>query len=450
LRSYTYDHANRLTQVVSGTLTTGFTYNGAGDRVAKTVDSVETWYTLDPAAGLTQVLQETTGGQTTSYLYGHDLLAQYDSGTWAYHVNDGLGSVRQLVDPTGQVVQGYSFSPFGVPLGESGGEPYGFTGEQWDASAGLVYLRARYYDVGTGRFISKEPLSGFVTRPQSLNRWVYVKNNPVNRRDPTGLREDEGCERCGPNIDDWFLEEIKIHWDWVAHEKAIYDLDSMRLCPPTNPLDPDWCLAERRTAWVFKIRDYLKAIPYKWMNFSDLVSGCPSSVLCRNTVTLCDTCLERSELGNIMFGFSSQVTGFSNWFTFWAGHDRAKGLQETWDQAAAGAGYYFGQHNLVPPHSDTMCEIFRGSIGVWKNWRGQTQPGTTPWAWKFVQDACTRMCEPCITPIPASTPHTKPAYAGEPAGKSWFAGAPKYIYYTEQIPEGMLDPRLTRFPLEEK
>jgi hypothetical protein len=57
-----------------------------------------------------------------------DLLAQYDSGTWAYHLNDGLGSVRGLTDPTGQVVQGYSFSPYGVPLGESGGEPYGFTG----------------------------------------------------------------------------------------------------------------------------------------------------------------------------------------------------------------------------------------------------------------------------------------------------------------------------------
>jgi len=97
-----------------------------------------TGLTTGPAAGLTQVLQE-----TTAYLYGHDgstalttgLLAQYDSGTWAYHLNDGLGSVRQLADPAGQVVASYSFSPFGVPLGESGGEPYGYTGEQWDGEA---------------------------------------------------------------------------------------------------------------------------------------------------------------------------------------------------------------------------------------------------------------------------------------------------------------------------
>ena len=97
------------------------TGNGAGDRVAQTVDGVTTAYVLGPAAGLTQVLQETTAGQATSYLYGHDLLAQYDSGTWAYHVDDGLGSVRQLSDPAGQVVASHSFSPFGVPLGENGG-----------------------------------------------------------------------------------------------------------------------------------------------------------------------------------------------------------------------------------------------------------------------------------------------------------------------------------------
>jgi RHS repeat-associated protein len=145
--------------------------------VAKTVDGVTTAYVLDPAAGLTQVLQETTDGQTTSYLYGHDLLAQYDSGTWAYHVNDGLGSVRGLADPTGQVVQDHSFSPFGVPLGESGGEPYGFTGEQWDASTGLVFLRARYYQPGAGRFINKDPFAGYAHIPQSLNRWVHVQYN---------------------------------------------------------------------------------------------------------------------------------------------------------------------------------------------------------------------------------------------------------------------------------
>jgi RHS repeat-associated protein len=166
--------------------------------VAKTVDGVTTAYVLDPAAGLTQVLQETTAGQTTSYMYGHDLLAQYDSGTWAYHVNDGLGSVRQLADPAGQVVQSHSFSPFGVPLGGSGGEPYGFTGEQWDASAGLVFLRARYYAPATGRFLSKDLWTGDQLWPQALNPYVYVVNNPINLIDPSGLQGVGEEEPEGP------------------------------------------------------------------------------------------------------------------------------------------------------------------------------------------------------------------------------------------------------------
>jgi hypothetical protein len=141
--------------VTSGTLTTGFTYNGAGDRVARTVDGVTTDYVLDPAAGLTQVLQETSDGQTTSYLYGADLLAQYDSGTWAYHLNDGLGSVRQLADPAGQVVQGYGFR-LGNPL------RYAQVGERYlfDRGAGTAVadvLPPDTFTAGFGRVVSAQP-----------------------------------------------------------------------------------------------------------------------------------------------------------------------------------------------------------------------------------------------------------------------------------------------------
>jgi len=115
-------------------------------------------------------------------------------------VDDGLGSVRGLVDPIGQVVQSYSFSPFGVPLGESGGEPYGFTGEQWDASAGLVFLRARYYQPGVGRFINKDPWPADMFQPQTFNAWPYVTNNPVNRVDPSGyFSNDQIARSLGAN-----------------------------------------------------------------------------------------------------------------------------------------------------------------------------------------------------------------------------------------------------------
>jgi hypothetical protein len=304
------------------------------------------------------------------------------------------------------------------------------------ATAGIQKLRGAGVAQAVGRFISKDPLSGFVNHPQSLNRWAYVRNSPANWVDPTGLA-DQGCEYCGPKVDDWFLEEIKLHWDWVARQKHWFDLGTYGTGVQSN--NPLW-LAERHAEWLNTIKHYLKAIPHKWMNFRNLVPGCPSSASCENSVTLCDTCLERSELGNLLFGLTAKVADIPNWETFLFGYHWAKGLQEPWDQAAAGVGYYFAEYNLRVSDSETMCRIFQSTTGTWTDLFGGR---TTYWRWDArVEDRKIRRCKPCQQAIHASTPHTIPTYAGEPAGRHKEAGAPKYIYYTEQIPEGMLDPRL--------
>jgi hypothetical protein len=49
-----------------------------------------------------------------------------------------------------------------------------------------LYLRARYYQPEVGRFVTEDPWMGDTWRPGSLNRYVYVVNNPVNFIDPTG------------------------------------------------------------------------------------------------------------------------------------------------------------------------------------------------------------------------------------------------------------------------
>jgi RHS repeat-associated protein len=61
---------------------------------------------------------------------------------------------------------------------------FGFTGEQ-DAVADLVFLRARYYDPGTGRFITKDPFPGVPSLPSSLHPYQYALNNPINLVDPS-------------------------------------------------------------------------------------------------------------------------------------------------------------------------------------------------------------------------------------------------------------------------
>jgi hypothetical protein len=59
---------------------------------------------------------ETADGEVTRYVYGHDLLAEYDGAAWVWHLNDGLGSVRQLADSSGNVTLTQGYTPFGVPL----------------------------------------------------------------------------------------------------------------------------------------------------------------------------------------------------------------------------------------------------------------------------------------------------------------------------------------------
>ncbi|MCB8952717.1 MAG: RHS repeat-associated core domain-containing protein [Ardenticatenales bacterium] len=62
----------------------------------------------------------------------------------------------------------------------------GYTGQKHNDDLGLIYYNARYYLPGVGRFVSADTLVPDPTSPQSYNRFSYVRNNPVNRIDPTG------------------------------------------------------------------------------------------------------------------------------------------------------------------------------------------------------------------------------------------------------------------------
>ncbi|MCH7480808.1 MAG: hypothetical protein IIC79_05385 [Chloroflexi bacterium] len=52
--------------------------------------------------------------------------------------------------------------------------------------AGLVFLRARFYDPSIGRFLTKDPFPGFPSLPSTLHPYTYAMNNPVNLVDPSG------------------------------------------------------------------------------------------------------------------------------------------------------------------------------------------------------------------------------------------------------------------------
>ncbi|NJK82020.1 MAG: RHS repeat-associated core domain-containing protein [Chloroflexaceae bacterium] len=185
----TYDYANRLVSDGSVRLV----YDGDGHLVQQTVGGVTTTYLVDEQnpTGYAQIVEEAGAGTVQRTLtYGYDLLSLNDvvggSGTAHFVGYDGLGSVRLLTDSTGAVSDRYEYEAFGTVLRQTGStaNPYQFTGERFDATLGLYYLRARWYDGGTGRFLTRDTYPIDVQNPGELNRYGYTANNPVNGDGP--------------------------------------------------------------------------------------------------------------------------------------------------------------------------------------------------------------------------------------------------------------------------
>jgi RHS repeat-associated protein len=88
----------------------------------------------------------------------------------------------------GMAVGTKQYDAFGAARGTTGVSlPFGYTAEQEDAESGLVYLRARYLDPSTGRFLTIDLFPGIQVNPATRHAYGYVRNQPTMLRDPRGL-----------------------------------------------------------------------------------------------------------------------------------------------------------------------------------------------------------------------------------------------------------------------
>jgi RHS repeat-associated protein len=85
-----------------------------------------------------------------------------------------------------------------------------YRGEQYDSDLGLYYLRARYYNPLTGRFMTRDPEDGKVKVPATLHKYLYASGDPVNRIDPSG--RDDAAEEAGlSNVSITFTQHVAEH-----------------------------------------------------------------------------------------------------------------------------------------------------------------------------------------------------------------------------------------------
>lgn len=105
-----------------------------------------------------------------------------------FYVRDHLGSIHQIVDREGKPRGHYTYDPFGRRAKVSGDfeADFGFTGLFFTQETGLHFARYRAYDANLGRWLARDPLAN-AEMQEGPNLYIYVKNDPVNLKDPSGL-----------------------------------------------------------------------------------------------------------------------------------------------------------------------------------------------------------------------------------------------------------------------
>ena len=218
--AYGWDSRDRMTSSTStsGTQssTTKFSYDPDGTRIGQTQNAGTPQaktirYLVDRNQPYAQVVEERVfageatapnmGALTNIYAFGDDLLTNTSCGAASTESNcaaadlrvlhyDGLGSTRFLSDGNGATTDKYAYEAFGEldDSGSSGGfaNNYKFTGEQLDPGLGFYYLRARYFNPGTGGFVSMDSFEGNGHDPISLNKYLYAGDSPAMFTDPSG------------------------------------------------------------------------------------------------------------------------------------------------------------------------------------------------------------------------------------------------------------------------
>ncbi|MBK8987678.1 MAG: RHS repeat-associated core domain-containing protein [Chloroflexi bacterium] len=228
---------NELSSVVNNGSTTSFTYDAAGIRVKSVKPGGKTSYFPFPG------YEEEVNGSTTTRRITYAIAGQAvalrvqvvgGSNTLYYLHSDHLGSTSLSTTTGGAVVAGSTARYY--PFGDWRTEPTtnltdrGFTGHLHNNlgnapdDIGLVYMQARWYLPYINRFISADTIVPDAKDPQSLNRYAYVRNNPLRYTDSSGHCAEEGDEEC------WaFAEQTANEFGIPLEFVGIMDMAQMRL-----------------------------------------------------------------------------------------------------------------------------------------------------------------------------------------------------------------------------
>ena len=212
VKTYHYDRFNRLVEYTDGDTVAEYEYNADNLRTAKTVNGRRTVYVWDG----TNLRYETGGNGTHEYVYDPTGVHMMDGN---YYVKDGHGNVTGMYDANAEFVSDTYYDAFGNVAYGDAPDPFGYSGEYHDSETGLIYLRNRYYDSSTGRFITEDPAK------DGVNWYSYCAGDPVNFADPWGnIRQEDDKYGIGSVV---YNALILLGDAWNALEDYRADIENL-------------------------------------------------------------------------------------------------------------------------------------------------------------------------------------------------------------------------------
>lgn len=108
--------------------------------------------------------------------------------------------------------------------------PFGFTGHEYDSETGLYYMKGRYYDPETGRFLTTDPVVGRLAIPMTLHPYIYAIANPTVYIDPDGrevrVLDDESLELIKSTLPQGLQEAVQVGDNSLLRKDVLNAVDT--------------------------------------------------------------------------------------------------------------------------------------------------------------------------------------------------------------------------------
>lgn len=183
---YEYDGRNQMVRALEGGYTVESEYNGEGLRVSKTVNGETSNFLYE----YDKIILETDGSNAkiAQNIYGTNLISRNVGNSSLYYLYNGHGDVTSLKTTDGITAVQYYYDAFGTITEETAAvnNPFRYAGYEYDDETELYYLKSRFYNSMTARFMQEDTYRGKTNDPLSLNLYTYCHNNPVIYDDPSG------------------------------------------------------------------------------------------------------------------------------------------------------------------------------------------------------------------------------------------------------------------------